>query len=81
MTCGATTGHDATTDLRHVFWKQLSILGSHQGSKAETMKVLNLVQAGKLRPVLDRVMPLQEAAEAQRLIERRENFGKIVLTP
>ena len=81
VTCGATTGHDATTDLRHVFWKQLSILGSHQGSKAETMKVLNLVQAGKLRPVLDRVMPLQEAAEAQRLIERRENFGKIVLTP
>ncbi len=81
VTCGATTGHDATTDLRHVFWKQLSILGSHQGSKAETVKIMNLVQAGKLRPVVDRVMPLREAAEAQRLMERREHFGKIVLTP
>ncbi len=81
VTCGATTGHDAITDLRHVFWKQLSILGSHQGNKAETVKVLNLVEAGKLHPVVDRVMPLSEAAQAQRLMEAREHFGKIVLTP
>jgi NADPH:quinone reductase-like Zn-dependent oxidoreductase len=81
VTCGATTGYEAMTDLRHVFWKQLSILGSHQGSKAETIRVLNLVQAGRLHPVVDRIMPLRETAEAQRLMERREQFGKIVLTP
>jgi NADPH:quinone reductase-like Zn-dependent oxidoreductase len=81
VTCGATTGYDAMTDLRHVFWKQLTVLGSHQGSKAETIKVLNHVQAGRLRPVVDRVMPLREAGEAQRLMEQREQFGKIVLTP
>lgn len=79
--CGATTGYDALTDLRHVFWKQLSILGSHQGNKAETVKVLSLIQAGKLRPVVDRVLPLREAAKAQLLMEQGEHFGKIVLTP
>lgn len=81
VTVGATTGHAATTDLRHVFFRQISVLGSTMGSKGELFDVLRFVEQGKLRPVLDRVLPLAEAAAAQRLLEGRAQFGKIVLTP
>lgn len=80
VTCGATTGYMGRTDLRHIFWKQLSILGSHEGSKAELLTVLRFVEEGKLKPVVDRVFPLEKAAEAQQLLESRQHFGKIVLT-
>jgi NADPH:quinone reductase-like Zn-dependent oxidoreductase len=79
--CGNTTGFDARTDLRFLFNKQLSLLGSHQGSKAELLDGLRLVEAGRIRPVVDRVLPLQDAAEAQRLMEGRAQFGKLVLVP
>ena len=81
VTCGATTGWEAQTDLRHVFFRQLSILGSTMGSKAVLFGVMDQVKAGRLRPVVDRVMGLQEAAEAHRLLEERRQFGKIVLVP
>ena len=81
VTVGATTGYDPPTDLRHVFYRSLSLLGSTMGSKGELFEVLALVEQGKLRPVLDRVMPLAEAAQAQKLLEDRQNFGKIVLNP
>jgi len=80
VTCGATTGFEAKIDLRLVFARQISILGSYMGSKAELLEVLNLVRAGTLRPVIDRTLPLAEAAEAESILERRENFGKVVLT-
>ena len=81
VTVGATTGWDPTTDLRHVFYRQLSVLGSTMGSKGELFQVLRFVEQGKLRPVLDRVLPLAEAARAQELLSSRAQFGKIVLIP
>lgn len=80
VTCGATTGYMGRTDLRHVFWKQLSILGSHEGNKAELINVLRFVEEGKLKPVVDTIFPLEKAAQAQILQESRQHFGKIVLT-
>ncbi|HET9401448.1 MAG TPA: zinc-binding dehydrogenase [Candidatus Acidoferrales bacterium] len=79
VTCGATTGHDARTDLRQLFAKNLSLLGSYMGSRGEFFSVLKLVIEGKLRPVIDRVMPLEECREAHELLELREQFGKIIL--
>ena len=81
VTVGATTGYDPPTDLRHVFYRSLSILGSTMGSKGELFDVLALIEQGKLRPVLDRVLPLAEAGAAQKLLEDRAQFGKIVLNP
>jgi NADPH:quinone reductase-like Zn-dependent oxidoreductase len=81
VTVGATTGYDPLTDLRHVFFRQLSILGSTMGTAGELMEVLKFVGEGKLRPVVDRVLPLGEARAAQGLLTERAQFGKIVLTP
>jgi NADPH:quinone reductase-like Zn-dependent oxidoreductase len=80
VTCGATTGFDARIDLRHLFAKQISVLGSYMGSKHELLRVLALVNEGHLRPVVSSVLPLARAAEAQTLLETRQHFGKVVLT-
>jgi NADPH:quinone reductase-like Zn-dependent oxidoreductase len=79
VTCGASSGWDAPTDLRHVFFRQIQILGSTMGSKASMFRIAALVAAGRLRPVIDRVFPLAEAADAHRYLDRREQFGKVVL--
>jgi NADPH:quinone reductase-like Zn-dependent oxidoreductase len=81
VTCGATTGHAASLDLRHLFARQLSLLGSYMGAKPELASAAELFFAGKLRPVVDRTFPLREAAEAHRHLESKSQFGKIVLTP
>jgi NADPH:quinone reductase-like Zn-dependent oxidoreductase len=81
VTCGATTGYDAKLDLRVLFYKRLSLLGSTMGSKGDLFRILQLVEQGRLKPVLDRVLPLEKAAEAHRLLENRAQFGKVVLTP
>lgn len=81
VTCGATTGAEVTLSLRHVFFKNLSILGSTMGSRARLEPIFRHVQAGRLKPVVDRVMPLDQAADAHRLLEERRIFGKIILTP
>jgi NADPH:quinone reductase-like Zn-dependent oxidoreductase len=80
VTCGATTGADATTDLRYVFSRELTIHGSYMGGKGELIRVLELFKLGRLRPVVDKVYPLSEAKEAQVRMENSEHFGKIVLT-
>jgi len=80
VTCGATTGFDPVEDLRHVFYRQISILGSTMGSGREFRDMLRCVEQGKLRPVVDRVLPLERAAEAHRVLEARESFGKVVLS-
>lgn len=81
VTCGATTGAEVTTDLRQVFFRQLRILGSTMGSRGSQFEILRQVEAGRLKPVLDRTLPLAEAREAHRLLETGEVFGKIVLIP
>jgi NADPH:quinone reductase-like Zn-dependent oxidoreductase len=81
VTCGATSGYLPKLHLRHVFFRNLKILGASTGSKAWAYKILRLVQAGRIQPVLDRVLPLQEAREAHRLLEARLPFGKVVLVP
>jgi NADPH:quinone reductase-like Zn-dependent oxidoreductase len=79
VTCGATTGYDAKIDLRYLFSKQYSILGSKMGSKADLYAALELITQGKLSPVIDKVLPLEKCAEAHARLENREQFGKIVL--
>ena len=81
VTCGATSGWDARTDLRHVFFRQLQILGSTMGPKGDLFTILDHVAAGRLRPVVDQVYPFAEAPDAHRRLEDRAQFGKIVLTP
>jgi NADPH:quinone reductase-like Zn-dependent oxidoreductase len=79
VTCGATTGYDAKIDLRFLFSRQLSLLGSYMGTKSELLSVLKLVAAGRLKPVVDRVFPLAEAAAAHTYLESGAQFGKVVL--
>jgi NADPH:quinone reductase-like Zn-dependent oxidoreductase len=80
VTCGATTGREGMTDLRLLFARQLSLLGSYMGSRGELFHVLKLVGEKKLRPVVDRVLPVERAREAHEAMERREQFGKVVLS-
>jgi NADPH:quinone reductase-like Zn-dependent oxidoreductase len=79
VTCGATTGHEGRIDLRFLFSRQLSLLGSYMGTKAELLRGAQFFFAGSLRPVVDRTYPLAEAAEAHRHLEAGTQFGKIVL--
>jgi NADPH:quinone reductase-like Zn-dependent oxidoreductase len=81
VTCGATSGFDARTDLRQVFYRHLTLLGSFMGSKGELLEAMKFVAAGKIRAVVDRVLPLSEARQAHELLESRGQFGKVVLTP
>lgn len=78
--CGATTGAEVTAHLNLIFFKNLSILGSTMGSLGDLHTLLRLFEAGKLRPIVDAVLPLDEVAEAHRRIESREVFGKLVLS-
>jgi len=79
VTCGATTGYDAKIDLRFLFVRQLSLLGSYMGTKSELHTVMKLVAAGRLKPIVDRVFPLAEAAAAHTYLESSSQFGKVVL--
>lgn len=79
VTCGATTGPRGVTDLRHVFAKQLSIMGTYMGSKAELLQAADLFFARRLRTVVHAVLPLEEARRAHEMMEASEHFGKIVL--
>src|SRR5439155_23296628 len=76
VTCGATTGGEATINIRLIFFKLLSILGSTMGTLAELHEIMKHVEAGRLHPVVDRVLPLGEIGEAHRILENREAFGK-----
>jgi NADPH:quinone reductase-like Zn-dependent oxidoreductase len=79
VTCGATTGFDAKIDLRFLFSRQLSILGSYMGTKSEFATLLKLVAAGRLKPVVDRTFPLTECRLAHEYLESGNQFGKVVL--
>ncbi len=78
--CGATTGSEVPTDLRYVFNRELTIYGSYMAGMGELLEVVKLFAAGKLKPVVDSVFPLAEAAAAQKKMESSKHFGKIVLS-
>lgn len=81
VTCGATSGFHPAIDLRHVFFRQIEILGSTMGTKADLLTVLGHVAAGKLSPVVHAILSLARAGEAHRMLEDRAAFGKVVLEP
>ena len=81
VTCGATTGPNVSLDLRHLFARQLSLLGSYMGTMAELHEVSGHVFAGRLRPVVDRVFPFSEIRAAHVYLEKSQMFGKVVLNP
>jgi NADPH:quinone reductase-like Zn-dependent oxidoreductase len=78
---GATTGARGVTEIRHLFWKQLSILGSTMGSPADFRRAMGLVFEGRLRPIVHEVLPLEQARRAHELLEAGHVFGKLVLVP
>jgi NADPH:quinone reductase-like Zn-dependent oxidoreductase len=79
VTCGATTGSDATTDLRYVFNRELTIFGSFMAGMGELLEVLRFFEEGRLKTVIDSVFPLEKAGEAQKRMESSRHFGKLVL--
>ncbi len=79
VTCGATTGHGVNLDLRHLFMKQQSILGSTMSDLDTFAKVMDKIHAKKYQPYVDRIFPLQDVREAHERIENREQMGKVVL--
>ena len=81
VTCGATSGPIGETDIRLVFWKQISIIGSTMSSNAEFHDVMRELFRGRLRAIVDTVMPLRDGVEAERRLAEGKQFGKIVLTP
>ena len=81
VTCGATTGPNVAIDLRHLFARQLALLGSYMGTMGELHEVLKHVFAGQLKPVVDRTFPLSELRAAHEYLEKSQMFGKIVVNP
>jgi len=80
VTCGATTGYQAGIDLRFLFVRQLNLLGSYMGTLGELHDVVKLVFNGKLKPVVDKVFPLQDARAAHEYMNSSQMFGKVVLS-
>lgn len=80
VTCGATTGYEAITDLRYLFFKELKIFGNFMGRKDGLLKALQFFPH-KLRPVIDTTFPLKDAAKAHEWLMNREQFGKVILIP
>jgi NADPH:quinone reductase-like Zn-dependent oxidoreductase len=81
VTCGATSGYDARTDLRYVFSRQLALLGSTMAPKARLFDLVELQRAGRIRPAVTKTLPLANAAQAQAMLEDRSVIGKVVLLP
>lgn len=82
ITTGATTGYNAPTDLRHIFFKGLNILGSTQGTRAELEQAFYWMSQGKIKSIIDSVFPLERAAEAHtKMLKGKGLFGKIILRP
>lgn len=79
LVCGATTGPVISLDLRRLFWHQWSILGSTLGSRREYGEIVRLAGSGKLWPMVDRVVPLEEAVSAVSRLKRGEQVGKLVI--
>ena len=81
LTCGATAGFDPPTDIRFIWTAEMNIRGSNGWKRDDLESLLAMVADGRLKPVVDKVMPLEEGVEAMRLLEDRQFFGKLVLAP
>jgi NADPH:quinone reductase-like Zn-dependent oxidoreductase len=81
VTCGATSGFDPAEDLRQIFYRQIEIIGCTMGNNKELQDALRPLFGGRIRPIIDRVFPLNEAANAHLRIEARLAYGKIILKP
>lgn len=81
VTAGATSGPIGETDIRYLFRREQKLLGSNGWTHNELLRVTSLAFAGKLRPIIDRVMPLEQAAEGEILLEQRKVFGKVIVHP
>lgn len=81
LVCGATAGHDPKEDLRYIWSFELQVIGSNSFYDDNLSGLMDLIQQGKMQPVIDKVFPLEEAKEALRLIQDREVLGKVVVTP
>ena len=81
LTCGATAGFDPKTDIRYIWTFELQLIGSNGWEVGDLERLLQLVQEGTLKPVIDRILPLTEAAEALRILENREVIGKVIVEP
>ena len=78
--CGATTGPEVSIDLRFLYIRQQSILGSTMGPRGDMFRILQLVEEGKLKGVVDRVFPFHEVAQAHQHLESGQQFGKVILS-
>jgi len=81
LVCGATAGYDPKEDLRYVWSFELKIIGSNSFYDDNLAALMQLISAGKMQPVIDKVLPLEQAREGLRLIADREVIGKVVVTP
>ena len=81
LVCGATAGYDPREDLRYVWSFELRIIGSNSFYDENLKALMDLIQQGSMKPVIDETLPLERAAEGLRLIENREVFGKVIITP
>ncbi|MGH9798256.1 MAG: zinc-binding dehydrogenase, partial [Candidatus Polarisedimenticolia bacterium] len=81
VTCGATSGYQGMTDIRYLFSRGLTLMGSTMGSRGELLRVAALIGEQRLKPVIDRVLPFEKVAEGHRAMAERSLFGKVVLTP
>jgi len=81
LTCGATAGYDPKTDIRFIWTFEHNIMGSNGWARDDILALMDLVRAGRLKPVISAELPLAEGAEALRMLEERRFFGKIAVIP
>jgi len=81
VSTGATTGYDSTIDLRYLFFKGINLLGATQGTKAGLEEVIRWVSEGKIRPIIDTILPFSNMVEGHVKMAESQLFGKILTTP
>jgi len=81
LTCGATAGFDPPTDIRYIWRKEINIIGSDGWRRDDLLTLVSATQNGQIKPVIDSTFPLEEVASAQRLLEERKVFGKLIIHP
>ena len=81
LTCGATAGFDPKTDLRYIWTFELKILGSNSWAISDLEALMNMISDGRMAPIIDKELPIEESVAGIKLLEDREVFGKVVIAP